>query len=84
MRMPMDLHIELFDLELDQRLRERTPREYDELWDVFKPRGRVDADLHVVRPNTGEPVDLTATVFCRDVAAVYRHFPYALDHLTGS
>ncbi len=33
------------DLELDQRLRDRTPAEYDELWDVFQPRGRVDATV---------------------------------------
>ena len=37
------------DLELDQRLRDRTPAEYDELWDVFKPTGRVDATVHIVR-----------------------------------
>ena len=29
-------------------------------------------------------MELSATVYCRDVAAVYRHFPYPLDHLTGS
>ena len=57
--------------------------EYDELWDVFKPRGRVDATVHVFRRQAGEPVDLSATVYCRDVAAVYRHFQYPLDHLTG-
>ena len=26
---------------------------------------------------------MSATVYCRDVAAVYRHFQYPLDHLTG-
>ena len=26
---------------------------------------------------------MSATVLCRDVAAVYRHFQYPLDHLTG-
>ena len=80
---PLDLRVDLIDLELDQRLRDRTPPEYDELWDVFKPRGRVNAALHVVRGRAGQPVDLSATVLCRDVAAVYRHFPYPLDHLTG-
>jgi len=79
----LDLHIKLTDLELDQRLRDHTPPEYDELWDVFKPRGRVDAEVHVVRSQVGEPVDLSATVDCRDVAAEYLHFRYPLDHLTG-
>ena len=42
---PLDLEIDMTDLELDQRLRDRTPAEYDELWDVFQPRGRVDATV---------------------------------------
>ena len=79
----LDLRVKLTDLELDQRLREKTPVEHDELWDVFKPRGRVDALVHVVRNQVGAPVDLSATVDCRDVAGEYLHFPYPLDHLTG-
>jgi hypothetical protein len=82
-RAPMDLRVELIDLQLDQRLRDRTPREYDELWDVFQPRGRVGAEVHVVRSRPGGSVELGAKVTCRDVAAKYRHFPYQLDHLTG-
>ena len=39
--------------------------------------------MRVSRGEAGEPVDLRATVICRDVAAVYRHFQYPLDHLTG-
>jgi AsmA-like C-terminal region len=81
--LPLELEIRVSDLELDQRLRDRTPAEFDELWDVFQPRGRVDATVSVVRRKAGEPVDLSATVLCRDVAAVYRHFQYPLDHLTG-
>jgi hypothetical protein len=82
-RAPMDLLVELIDLELDQRLRIRTPPEYDELWDVFEPHGQVDAELHLTRVEPGGPIDLGAKVTCRDVAAKYRHFPYQLDHLTG-
>ena len=37
---PMHLHVTLDDLELDDRLRVRTPAEYKELWDVFKPEGQ--------------------------------------------
>ncbi len=40
MHSPLDLRIDLTDLELDQRLCDHTPAEYDELWDVFKPSGR--------------------------------------------
>jgi hypothetical protein len=81
--LPLDLQVDFTDLELHQRLREHTPAEYDDLWDVFKPSGRVDATVHVVRGQAGAPVELSATVDCRDVAAVYRHFQYPLDHLTG-
>ncbi len=38
-RFPLDLSIKLLDLELDKRLRDRTPSEYDNLWDIFAPRG---------------------------------------------
>ena len=37
----------------------------------------------MVRHQVGEPVDLSATVDCRDVAGEYLHFRYPLDHLTG-
>jgi hypothetical protein len=71
------------DLELDHRLREHTPAEYDDLWDLFQPRGRIEAEIHVARSTPGGPLELGTKVFCRDVAAKYRHFPYQLDHLTG-
>ena len=80
---PLNMHVTLDDLELDGRLRVRTPPEYKELWDVFKPEGRVDVALDLVRARAGERVDWKAKVFCRDVGAVYREFPYPLDHLTG-
>ena len=82
-RVPMDLHVELIDLDLDPRLREKTPAAYDDLWDVFQPRGRVDAEVDVTRAETGGEVELGAKVTCRDVAANYRHFAYPVDHLTG-
>ena len=80
---PLDLRVDLLDLELDKRLRDKTPAEYDDLWDVFKPRGRVNAAMHLMRRHENEPVELSATVSCRDVAAVYRFFPYPLEHLAG-
>ncbi len=38
---------------------------------------------YALRLTTRGPVELSATVNCRDVSARYRHFPYQLDHLTG-
>ena len=44
----VDLHVQLDDLELDDdRLRKKTPAEYKDLWDLFKPQGRVDSPSHV-------------------------------------
>ncbi len=44
---PINLCIDATARELDQRLRARTPLEYDELWDVFRPRGQVNAEVRV-------------------------------------
>ena len=82
-RVPLDLRISLTELELDKRLRKRTPSEYDNLWDVFEPNGRVDVSVHLTRLARGAPLDWGASVLCRDVSASYREFPYRLDHLTG-
>jgi hypothetical protein len=83
-REPMDLRVELLDLVLDQRLRDRTPPEYNELWDIFRPSGHIGAEIQLTRLVPGGPVELGASVTCHDVAATYRHFPYPLDHLRGS
>jgi hypothetical protein len=80
---PLNLSVKLTDLELDPRLRRHTPPEHAELWDAFKPKGKVDVLLNVVRRRLGEPVDLSATVDCKDFAGEYVHFRYPLDHLTG-
>lgn len=82
--MPLDLELEITDLELDDRLRKITPAEYDDLWDCFKPSGRINATLHVARQAAGQPLDFSVNVACRDVAGEYRHFPYRLDHMTGT
>jgi AsmA-like C-terminal region len=83
-REPLNLHLELADLELDDRLRSRTPPEYDDLWDLFKPSGLVGAEIDLARAEHGGPLELATKVTCHDVAATYRHFPYTLDHLRGS
>ena len=83
-REPLDLHVHLVDLVLDQRLRDHTPAEYDELWDIFRPSGLVGAEIDLTRSAPGGPVELGASVTCHDVAATYRHFPYPLDHLRGT
>ena len=81
---PFDLNLELVQLELDERLQERTPAQFAELWDVFKPSGVVDAKVQMARPRQNDPVSVSATVNCRDVAADYRHFRYPVEHMGGS
>ncbi|MDR3622485.1 MAG: AsmA-like C-terminal region-containing protein [Paludisphaera borealis] len=81
---PLDLQVDVLGLELDQRVKDRTPPEYLELWDVFKPEGRVDALVALLRRTPGGPIGVGATFNCRDVAAVYRHFPYPLKNLNGT
>ncbi len=84
-RGPMDLHVALDDFELDQaRLKARTPAEYVELWDLFRPSGLIGAEIDVSRAVPGGPVEVGATVTCKDVAATYRHFPYPLEHVRGT
>ena len=56
-RFPLDLRIGLIDLELDKRLRKRTPSEYDELWDIFEPSDRVNVSVHLTRQARGAPLD---------------------------
>jgi hypothetical protein len=80
---PLDLRLDLVQLDLDNRIQDRTPPRYAELWDVFKPSGQVDAYIHLVRQRENGPMGVGATVVCRDVAATYRHFPYRLEHLSG-
>jgi len=80
---PLNLRLDVIDLPLDQRLKDRTPADYLELWDVFQPKGRVNARVEIVRDREGGELDLGATVFCRDVSGLYRHFPYPLKNLNG-
>ncbi len=78
-----DLRLDLSDLELDERLRMHTPKEFDDLWDLLGIRGRVDSEVHLQRAGADRDVDVSAVVTCRDVAGVYRDFKYPLDHITG-
>jgi AsmA-like C-terminal region len=83
-REPIELHVELNDLELDDRLRAWTPQKFLELWDLFRPSGLVGAEIDVARAVPGGPTELGVRVTCHDVAVNYRHFPYPLDHLRGT
>lgn len=80
---PLNIRLDVVDLPLDQRLKDRTPEDYLELWDVFQPKGRVNALVDLVRDREGGEIEMGATVVCRDVSGLYRHFPYPLKNLNG-
>lgn len=80
---PLSLEMEVNELKLDARLRERTPPELAALWEVFQPSGRVNLRVSASREETGGPVRRRVAVDCLDVAMLYQHFRYPLDHLSG-
>jgi hypothetical protein len=82
-RAPVDLRIDIIDLELDQRLRDWTPKPHDELWEIFRPSGRLSLGLRIVRDREGGPLGYGIGIDCRDVAMVYKFFKYPLDHVRG-
>ncbi len=57
---PMELNLDALGLELDERLRGKTPEKLLGLWNDFSPPGRanlgrVDASVRIARPATGAP-----------------------------
>ena len=83
-RGPLDLALTVEDLELDERLRARTPPALAPLWDEYRPRGRVHLRGRLVRARRLGRVAPDLVVECRDVAMTYRHFRFPLEHITGT
>jgi len=80
---PMDLRIDLTDLEFDERLRAKLPPGAAAAWDDFRPSGRFHAYAHILRENRGEEAAFGLTIDCRDVSLNYVGCPYPLDHIRG-
>ncbi|MFO0954751.1 MAG: hypothetical protein U0835_27030, partial [Isosphaeraceae bacterium] len=80
---PFSVEMEVLDLELDDRLRERTPPEYQSAWKAFSPKGRVSLSVSAARETRGGPVRRKVECECDDVATEYEHFRYPLDHVRG-
>jgi hypothetical protein len=81
---PLDLHVEVTELELDERLKARLPASFLPFWQDYRPEGWIDLGLNVVRPRAGDPVGFGLTVRARDVGIAYKHFPYPLQHVQGT
>ncbi len=82
-RLPMSADLEVSDLELDARLRDWTPAEFRPVWSGFRPSGRLSLAVSVGRGEAGGPLRHRVVADCQDVAILYEHFKYPLDHLRG-
>lgn len=85
---PMDLKVEVVNLELDERLRRKTPPKLHDLWAHFSPPGRtnlgqVNATIRATRPEAGAEVAFVTDVDFLDVAIEYHLFKYPLEHIRG-
>jgi hypothetical protein len=81
---PLDLHVEVTELELDERLKAKLPPSFLPFWQDYRPEGWIDLGVNVVRPRAGDPVGFGLTVRARDVGLAYKHFPYPLQHVQGT
>lgn len=81
---PLDLQAEITNLELDDRLRATTPPEFAKLWLEYRPEGRLDLAVRVVRAAPGGAIGFGTTVRCRDVGMTFHEFPYPLRHIQGT
>ncbi len=85
---PLDLKIRAEHLELDERLKEKTPEKLAKLWVDYSPPGRtnlgqVHANVHAIRKIPGEPIVYETEVDLLDVAIEYVLFKYPLEHIRG-
>ncbi len=89
---PFEVSAEAVGLQLDGRLRKKTPGEFLELWDLYFPEvgrsetagaGRIDLSLRAARPSKGAEVGMDVDVDLVDVAMKYKHFPYRVEHVQG-
>jgi hypothetical protein len=83
---PFELALEVIDLELDEQLKRWSapPKlKLQEVWRDFQPRGRVSLSVRSGRDTPGGPERKKLVVDCHDVAILYRHFKYPIDHIRG-
>ncbi len=83
---PFHLSLQVDDLELE-RVRGWSIANFaktaTDLWNDFQPKGRVDLDIDLGRNVTNGPIAWGVGVGCRDVAIIYKHFAYPLEHISG-
>ncbi len=80
---PLDLQIDVTDLEFEPRLRKKLTPDLEELWARFQPTGRTHAYLHLVRTKPGAPMGVGLTLDLQDVGIRYEDCQYPLEHISG-
>ncbi|RUL88673.1 AsmA-like C-terminal region-containing protein [Tautonia sociabilis] len=80
---PMDLLVEVTDLELDDRLRAKTPPDVEGLWTELSPGGRTHVYARIARRRPRGEVGIGLTLDLQDVSITCAAFPYPLEHLSG-
>ena len=89
---PFRVRAEIDQLELDKRLKGKTPSSFRNLWDDYLPAvgrdpstsaGRVKVVVRASRATSGGPLALESDVDLLDVSLTYKEFAYPLDHVRG-
>ena len=80
---PLDLILDVNDLEFDGRLQAKSPPELAPLWGELSPSGRFDVYLAARRRQAGGELDFGVTLDLNGVSITYAASPYPLKNLTG-
>ncbi len=77
-----DIRLTSPNMRLDTDLYEALNDRYQALWTTFSPEGTARIDYHL-RREPGRPRQARVNVELMGAHAVYEHFPYPLENLTG-
>ena len=83
---PFHLRLAVDDLELERVHGwsiHKFAKPASDLWHDFRPSGRVDLDIDLLRGVTNGPIDWGVGVGCRDVSLIYKEFKYPVEHVSG-
>jgi hypothetical protein len=80
-----DLVFDAVDVPLDDTLKFALPPDKQQVWDEFRPQGRVDFTARAIKPvDRAEPaVDVVLRPRATSVSIEPRMFPYRLDQIDG-
>ncbi len=77
-----NVHLSSDNMRFDETLYEALDAQQKSLWDTFSPTGNAKIDFRFGR-KPGGPVEEKLVVDLDGAGALYEHFPYPLENLTG-